>query len=203
MKLYRTIRKRADIEYIVEKSKFIAHIVPVSSKEEADAFIAAIKKEYWDATHNVPALILGEKSQTKWASDDGEPQGTSGVPMLKFLEGEGLTNVLIVVTRYFGGIKLGTGGLSRAYVQAAKMALEEAGVCDVKEVVCFTYRCDYTYLTKIQNMGLYIDQIAYDEMVSIKILTEPEELDHVLATLSNITSGRGTVVESENVIKKY
>ncbi|MFR8853902.1 MAG: IMPACT family protein, partial [Oscillospiraceae bacterium] len=114
MKLYKTVEKEASASQIIEKSKFITYVKPVSSKEEADAFIAEIRKKHKDATHNVPAMVIGDKMQLQWASDDGEPQGTSGAPMVKLLTSEEITDTVIVVTRYFGGIKLGTGGLVRA-----------------------------------------------------------------------------------------
>ena len=115
MKLYKTVEKEASASQIIEKSKFITYVKPVSSKEEADAFIAEIRKKHKDATHNVPAMVIGDKMQLQWASDDGEPQGTSGAPMVKLLTSEEITDTVIVVTRYFGGIKLGTGGLVRAF----------------------------------------------------------------------------------------
>ena len=105
MKLYSTVRGQAQAEQVVEKSRFIAYVSPAETREEADAFIASIRKKHKDATHNVPAVVLGDKFQIQWASDDGEPQGTSGAPIVQFLVNEGITNVVIVVTRYFGGIK--------------------------------------------------------------------------------------------------
>ena len=123
MKLYKTVEKEASASQIIEKSKFITYVKPVSSKEEAGAFIAEIRKKHKDATHNVPAMVIGDKMQLQWASDDGEPQGTSGAPMVKLLTSEEITDTVIVVTRYFGGIKLGTGGLVRAYTSSAKMGL--------------------------------------------------------------------------------
>ena len=139
MKLYKTVEKEASASQIIEKSKFITYVKPVSSKEEADAFIAEIRKKHKDATHNVPAMVIGDKMQLQWASDDGEPQGTSGAPMVKLLTSEEITDTVIVVTRYFGGIKLGTGGLVRAYTSSAKMGLESAGVCGVYEQMATTY----------------------------------------------------------------
>ena len=139
MKLYKTVAKEATAEQIIEKSRFITYVKPVSTKEEADEFIAAIKKKHKDATHNVPAMVLGEKFQVQWASDDGEPQGTSGAPIVQMLVQEGITNVVIVVTRYFGGIKLGTGGLVRAYTGSAKLGLEAAGIYEVTEKKVLTY----------------------------------------------------------------
>ena len=132
MKLYSTVTGYGEAEQYIEKSRFIAYVKPAETKEEADAFIAEIKKKHKDATHNVPAMVLGDKFQIQWASDDGEPQGTSGAPMVQMMVNEGITNVVVVVTRYFGGIKLGTGGLVRAYTNSAKLGLEAAGLCDVK-----------------------------------------------------------------------
>ena len=138
MKLYSTVLGEASAEQVIEKSRFIAYVSPVQSREEADAFIASIRKKHKDATHNVPAIVLGDKMQVQWASDDGEPQGTSGAPMVQMLVKEGITNVAVVVTRYFGGIKLGTGGLVRAYTSSAKLGLEAAGLCDVEEMSVLT-----------------------------------------------------------------
>ncbi len=153
MELYKTVRREAEATQIIEKSKFIAYVKPAESKEEADAFIASIRKKHRDATHNVPAMVIGDKFQIQWASDDGEPQGTSGAPIVQMLVNEGITNVAIVVTRYFGGIKLGTGGLVRAYTSSAKLGLDAAGVCSVGEVCSMYVKVDYTYLSKMQNMA--------------------------------------------------
>ena len=112
MFLYNSVCEYGEAEYVIQKSRFIAHAVPVESYEEAKEFVADIKEQYRDATHNVPAIITGPKQEMQWASDDGEPSGTSGLPVLKMIAGEGLTNLAVVITRYFGGIKLGTGGLA-------------------------------------------------------------------------------------------
>ena len=128
MELYKTVRGESEVTQIIEKSKFIAHVRHVETREEADEFVSEIRSRYKDATHNVPAMVIGDKFQIQWASDDGEPQGTSGAPMVQMLVKEGITNIAIVVTRYFGGIKLGTGGLVRAYTGSAKAGIEAAGI---------------------------------------------------------------------------
>ena len=133
MVLYKSILESAEAEYVVEKSRFIAHASPAETPEEARLFVADIKERYKDATHNVPAFICGAGMEHQWASDDGEPQGTSGMPILKLISSSELTNLVIVVTRYFGGIKLGTGGLARAYSHSAKLVIDEAGICEVRE----------------------------------------------------------------------
>ena len=153
MELYKTVRNEAQAEQIIEKSRFITHVRPVSDRDEAEEFIASVKKKYKDATHNVPAMVLGDKFQIQWASDDGEPQGTSGAPIVQMLVKEGITNVVLVVTRYFGGIKLGTGGLVRAYTSSAKLGLEAAQICSVREIFSVRARIDYTFLAKLQNMA--------------------------------------------------
>lgn len=216
MELYKTVRTEAEATNIIEKSRFIAHVKPVSSKEEADAFVAEIKGKYKDATHNVPAMVIGDKFQIQWASDDGEPQGTSGAPMVQMLVKEGITNVVIVVTRYFGGIKLGTGGLVRAYTGSAKLGLEAAGVCSVREVCSMDVKADYTYLSKFQNMAadvlgddedpaevpFVIKDVQYTDKVVLTVLTFPEKADALLQMLANITSGSAEVIDRKTILEK-
>ena len=216
MELYKTVRQEAEAEQIIERSRFIAHVKPVETKEEADEFISAIKSRYKDATHNVPAMVIGEKSQIQWASDDGEPQGTSGAPMVQMMVKEGLTNLVVVVTRYFGGIKLGTGGLVRAYTSSAKLGLEAAGICSVREICAMEVRMDYTYLAKIQNMAssaldventgkeadFVIGDIKYTEKVTIKVLTFPEKCEIITELLANVTAGTAEVLSQEMVLEK-
>lgn len=191
--LYKTIAKRADVEQVIEKSRFIAHIISVSSKEEADAFVAGIKKEYKDATHNVPAYVIGDKMQIQWGSDDGEPQGTSGAPIVQMLVSEGLTNVCVVVTRYFGGVKLGTGGLVRAYTSSAKLAIEDAGILEVRDYKEFELDLPYNQLSKLQNaekdMPFIIESIEYLESLKIKLKFESEFEDAVSDFLTDFTKG--------------
>ena len=127
MKLYSTVFSEARAEQEIERSKFITTVRPVDTREEAEEFFAEVRKEFKDATHNVPAMVIGDKMQIQWASDDGEPQGTSGAPIVQMLVREGITNTALVVTRYFGGIKLGTGGLVRAYTGSARLGIEAAG----------------------------------------------------------------------------
>lgn len=199
MKRYTTAAKQASAEQVIDRSRFIAHIAPVYSKEEADAFIAGVRAQYRDATHNVPAFIVGEKSELKWTSDDGEPQGTSGPPMLQMLEREGLTNVVCVVTRYFGGIKLGTGGLVRAYTSSAKLALEAAGIHTVKDVVRLTIVIPYTLLGKIQNIekneSFTIEDIAYTDTVTLTISMDSEDAERVKALFMEVSSGSAKILQ--------
>ena len=204
---YRTIEQEAETEMIVEKSRFIAHIRPVESKEDADAFFSEIRMLHRNATHNVPAFVIGEKFEQQWASDDGEPQGTSGIPMLQMLVREGLTNIAVIVTRYFGGIKLGTGGLVRAYTGAAKKALEEAGICEVHDLAILSFTMDYTFLGKIQNLaekgGFEIVETVFTDQVTLSLAIEPEGADGVRTTVANITGGRfKELSEEQKLVKK-
>ena len=203
---YKTVAKQAEAEQIIEKSRFIAYVKPVETKEEADAFIASIKAEHKSATHNVPAFVIGDQFQLQWASDDGEPQGTSGAPMVQMLVKEGITNVVIVVTRYFGGIKLGTGGLVRAYTSSAKFGLEAAGICEVKEMAVLKYKVDYSFLSKIQNMaqgGLFsIEDIIYEADVTMKIVCEIEDTEEVKGLFTNLTSASAVLVSETTELTK-
>ena len=221
MELYKTVRKQAEAVQVIDKSRFIAHVFPVESREEADAFLAEIREKYKDTTHNVPAMVIGDKSQIQWASDDGEPQGTSGAPMVQMMVKEGLTNLIVVVTRYFGGIKLGTGGLVRAYTSSAKLGLEAAGVCSVREMAELTVKIDYPYLAKIQNMAseqldleeadregeenlsnFRIANIQYTDKIEMKIQTFPGSLTNVELLFQNITSGKAEVISQTTVREK-
>ena len=190
---YKTVKKEAEAEQIIDRSRFIAYICPVGSREEAEAFVARIRGMHRQATHNVPAYIIGEKSELQWCSDDGEPQGTSGAPMLQMLAREGITNVAVVVTRYFGGIKLGTGGLVRAYTGSAKLALEAAGIHEVTERAFLSVRLDYTYLGKLKNLekegGFVIEDIRYTEAVEGLLSCLPEDADSVKDMLADMTGG--------------
>jgi len=209
---YKTVAQRGCEEQIIDKSRFIAYVAPAETKEEADSFIAEIKSKHKDATHNVPAMVIGEKMQIQWASDDGEPQGTSGAPMVQMLVKEGITNIVVVVTRYFGGIKLGTGGLVRAYTSSAKLGIATAGLCEVKDMTCIDVKVDYTYLAKIQNMAksqtdngkplFEIQDIKYEDTVTIKIATEPECIDEIKEMLTNLTAATAEIVSEEELLVK-
>lgn len=204
MILYKTIEREAIAEQIIDKSRFIAHVKPVETKEEADEFIKDIKTKHKSATHNVPAMVLGEKFQIQWASDDGEPQGTSGAPMVQMLVKEGITNIAVVITRYFGGIKLGTGGLVRAYTSSAKLGIEAAGIVSAKELCSIKCKLDYSYLAKFQNLAegsfFQIGEILYEDMVTIEFTTEPENQEELITLLTNVTGGKALILEEKQGI---
>jgi uncharacterized YigZ family protein len=150
---YRTIEGEGSAEIVVEKSRFIAYLRPVRSRGEAEVFFAEIRRRHHDARHNVPCFVIGEGMEEKWSSEDGEPQGTAGAPMLQLFVSEGITNAAAVVTRYFGGVKLGTGGLVRAYTAALKAGLADAGVADVTMGVALTYRMAYPAFEKMKAVA--------------------------------------------------
>ena len=141
---YRMVLEGGQAELVEKKSRFIANVRPVESEAEAVAFIDEMKKKYWDARHNCSAFVIGTKAELTRCSDDGEPSGTAGRPMLEVLLGEGVRNVAVVVTRYFGGVLLGTGGLVRAYTTATARALENAEVVTVRSVVELRVTVDYS-----------------------------------------------------------
>jgi uncharacterized YigZ family protein len=190
---YKTVRQEGIAEQMIEKSKFIAFAKPVLDREEALAYFDSIKRNYKDATHHVPAMVLGEQFQVQWASDDGEPQGTAGAPLVHMLVKEGITNVAILVVRYYGGVKLGPGGLIRAYTSTAKLALEVAEIKQVQEMVEMTFQVSYPFLQKIESLaleGMYIiENCYYSDTVTITILFGESEKQNVKTMLSDLTSG--------------
>lgn len=196
----------ASIEQVIEKSRFISHIKPVESRVEADDFISAIRRENRGANHNVPVIVLGEKMETQWTSDDGEPRGTAGPPMLNMLVNKKVTNLALVVTRYFGGIKLGTGGLVRAYTSAAQLVLDKAELAEIREIVNIRASFDYTYLKKIENLmrdeGRILKDIKYEDIISGIIVTEPENVSEIKKKMMNITSGKVEFISDFRTVEK-
>jgi uncharacterized YigZ family protein len=190
---YKTLQQEGIGEQMIEKSKFIAFAKPVVDREEALAYFYTLKRKYKDATHHVPAMVLGDQFQIQWASDDGEPQGTAGAPLVHMLVKEEITFVAILVVRYFGGIKLGPGGLIRAYTSTAKLALEAAEIKQIREMVELTFQVAYPFLQKIESMGsegrYIIEKCDYSDEVTITILFEESEKRDIETSLSDLTSG--------------
>lgn len=207
MYLYRSVYGPGEAEYTIERSRFITHVSPAESPEEARAFIAGIRERYRDATHNVPAFVCGAGSEHQWASDDGEPQGTSGMPVLKLITGAGLTNVAIVITRYFGGIKLGTGGLARAYTHAASLGIENARICEVRESALLRYSFDYSYLSKLRSMSeegrFDMSDIEYTDTVSALLRCPAEDSGKVKSAVSDLTSGKAVLLSENSAPGRY
>jgi len=199
MKLYDTVYQEAKAEYITQKSRFIAHISPVDSCDEAKAFISSIKSEYKDATHNVWAYVIGQNMNIQRYSDDGEPQGTAGIPTLEVIKKEGLCNVVVVGTRYFGGIKLGAGGLVRAYTKTAKIGLDAGQIVEKMPFIEVAIGLDYTLLGKAQNelanRGYHVKDIEYTDSVNIIINCEEDRLGDLKALFIELTSGQAQIEE--------
>ena len=203
MKLYSTVLGKGVAEQTIERSRFICYVSPANSREEAEEFFAEIRKKHKDATHNVPAMVIGDKMQIQWASDDGEPQGTSGAPMVQMLVSMGITNVAVIVTRYFGGIKLGTGGLVRAYTSSLKLGLEASGVGGVYEMTSIIYEMDYGAYSKLESLksgDFNIESTEYKENVRVELSCDPDLEDQVISILTNLTGVKGSIIK---ISKKF
>lgn len=183
-----------------KKSRFIAHVAAVETEEEALAFIEARKKEYWDARHNCYAYVLGEQAQTVRFSDDGEPAGTAGRPILEVLINSGIRNLVVVVTRYFGGVLLGTGGLVRAYTKAAQAGLAASDVCTMCYGYAIEFVTDYNGIGRIQYLmgsrGIPVEA-DYEEQVKVRIRVPYEDKDAVVHEVTEATAGRAVVTVSD------
>ena len=190
----KTVYEGGEGEITEKKSRFIATVCPVHSEEEALAFIEKMKKKYWDARHNCYAYILGENQSCMRSSDDGEPQGTAGHPMLDVLTGEKLYDVAVVVTRYFGGVLLGTGGLVRAYSKAVQEGLKNSTLMEKKRGIPVILETDYTGLGKIQYIlaqrKLFVRDTEYTDSVKIHVLIPEVEEREVLAEITEGTNGQ-------------
>lgn len=199
---YRTIKEFNCDEYIVKRSRFIGYAKPVTTVQEANDFISEIKSKHWDATHNVYAYILREGGVKRY-SDDGEPQGTAGVPVLDVLEKEGLVDVCVVVTRYFGGILLGGGGLVRAYSHSAKIGVDSAKIITMAHCLDLAVECDYTFYGKLgvflANEETVILNTEFTDNVKVIFRIKSENQDNLNAKLTELSNGRvfSTVI-SEN-----
>lgn len=171
---YMTVKKEAQAELLIKKSRFITHVKPVETINEAETFISLIKRKYYDATHNTYAFSVGlEAEEIQKSNDDGEPSGTAGMPILEIIRMKNLKNTVVVVTRYFGGILLGAGGLIRAYGECAKQGIEKAGI--IKKIKCDRYLIEVNYqiFNKIERLfkekGFLIKEKQYLEKVCLEI----------------------------------
>ena len=197
---YKIIEYGGTAEIEEKKSRFIAHVAAASTEEEAFAFIEAKKKEFWDARHNCYAYLLGEQAQTMRYSDDGEPSGTAGKPILEVLLGSGIRNLVVVVTRYFGGTLLGTGGLVRAYTKAAQAGLAASEV----RIMCCGYEMtivtDYNGIGKVQYLlgsrDIPTGGVDYGEQVTVSVNIPYEEKDAVINEITEATAGKAKITVS-------
>ncbi|MGF7184366.1 putative YigZ family protein [Desulfitispora alkaliphila] len=194
MESYLTVKKYARTEIEIKKSRFIASVAPVDTEEEAKDFVDKLKKEFKDATHNVHAYQVGLKGEIQRMSDDGEPQGTSGPPVLEVIKKEGLTNVVIVVTRYFGGIMLGAGGLIRAYGQAAKCGIDASGIVRRGLYENIELALDYQQLGAVQHyltqQGFEVEETDYSHVVKLYLKVLVSEVDDFHSQVIEFTNGQ-------------
>ena len=197
MSNYKTLHKFGVDEYIVEKSTFIGYAKPIKTEEEAIEFVNEIKKKHKDATHNVWAYTVGENINIQRYSDDGEPKGTAGIPTLEVIKKEDLRDVVVVVTRYFGGIKLGAGGLVRAYTKGAKVGIEAGIVIEKVKYTEVKIKIEYTQLGRIQNeimnLGFKVKDTIYSEDVEIIVYSKIEDVQSLTDRMIDITSGTADV----------
>ena len=199
MEAYRTVCGYGTGEIVEKKSRFIAEVFPVVSGDEVSGHIEKIKKEYWDARHHCWAYVIGQNPGTERMSDDGEPAGTAGKPILEVIRGRGLTDVLVVVTRYFGGTLLGTGGLVRAYTQAALEGLSHAGILRKVPGIRLRIGTDYTGLGKIQYLlaqrGIDILDTVYTDRVEILTAAAYDTVESLKKEITEETSGQAVIEE--------
>lgn len=199
MEAYTTVCGYGTGEIVEKKSRFIAEVFPVVSEDEVSAHIEKIKKEYWDARHHCWAYVIGQNPGTERMSDDGEPAGTAGKPILEVIRGRGLTDVLVVVTRYFGGTLLGTGGLVRAYTQAALEGLSHAGILRKVPGIRLKIGTDYTGLGKIQYLlaqrEISILDTVYTDRVEILTAAAADMAESLKKEITEGTSGQAVIEE--------
>lgn len=194
MHIYKTTAENGTASYEIQKSRFIAYTSHVETEAEARDFVTAIKKKHFDARHNCSAWILGADSSQQKSNDDGEPGGTAGNPILESIKQHGLTNVVVVVTRYFGGIKLGAGGLIRAYSHTASLGLEATPCLEVKPFCLMEAEMDYSLLGTVENWirneELRTGETAYLDKVTVRLLVEPADCEAISTELTNLTAAQ-------------
>ncbi len=200
---YKTVAREASDEFVEKRSRFIGCVKPVGTEEEAVAFINQKRSEHWDARHNVYAYSLREGNIKRY-SDDGEPSGTAGMPVLDVIVKNEIYDVCVVVTRYFGGVLLGTGGLVRAYSQGSKIALESGGIVLMQSCSLCGVSCSYNRYGKVSSLvmenGATIDDTIYESDVKIKFHIPPEQLSQLNKKLADATSGE---VQAESDGESY
>lgn len=193
---YRTVERQAEDEFVERRSRFLGAVCPVTTEEQALAFINARRRAFWDATHNVYAYVLRE-GQVRRYSDDGEPQGTAGMPVLDVLLREGLTDCVVVVTRYFGGVLLGTGGLVRAYARGAKAAVGAGGPVEMRLCSRCVIACEYTQYGRVSalmaDVGAILRDTRYTDHVELEFLLPCGSVEASRARLTDISAGSLTI----------
>ena len=202
---YLTVKPEGSDEQIIQKSRFIGYVKRTETEEEAQQFIQSIKKKHADATHNCSAYMIGEHDQIQKANDDGEPSGTAGVPILEVLKKRGLKDTTVVVTRYFGGIKLGAGGLIRAYASTTTLAVNTTGVVERRLMQEYKVTIDYPLLGKIENeiqkTNFLLDHVEYTDKVTLHIFVNSDEADEFVGWIKNLSNATASL-EKGNVTYK-
>jgi uncharacterized YigZ family protein len=198
---YKTVRRQGFAAIVIKRSQFIGHVKPVDTEEEAVAFIEEIKSRHKQAAHNCSAYMVGERDQHQKASDDGEPSGTAGKPILEVIKHQQLKNVAVVVTRYFGGILLGAGGLVRAYTDGAVAGLAAGGIVYRVLHTPVSVSMDYTWLGKVENelrgRGIAFRDIEYTDKVTVRCLPNAAESTWFIEWMTDLTAGQ-TQIQPEN-----
>ncbi|GLY09189.1 YigZ family protein [Pseudobacillus badius] len=204
--LYYTVKGYGEEEITIQKSRFIAYVNRAETEEQAQAFIAEIKKKNWNATHNCSAYMIGETDHIQKANDDGEPSGTAGLPILEVLKKRGLKDTVVVVTRYFGGIKLGTGGLIRAYGKSASEGINAAKVAERRLMQVMKASIDYTWLGKVENelrSSIYeIKDIHYLDTVTVETFVEESQKEAFTAWITELTNGQAVITEGKQLYQE-
>ncbi|MBP2630486.1 MAG: hypothetical protein H6Q70_1114 [Firmicutes bacterium] len=200
---YKTIKGYAEAEYEISKSRFLAFIERANTEAEAIFFINKIKKLHWEARHNSSAYIIGNRGQIQKADDDGEPSGTAGKPILEVLKKNELKDVVIVITRYFGGIKLGAGGLIRAYGKATSLGLDAAQIVKKVQYIRFAIDIDYTLLGTLENnlrLNHYmVEDKLFTDKVRLLVFVEKGFEDKLIESITNWTSSNCVLTELDTV----
>ena len=206
MERYLMVSLDGENDIIVDKSRFICHVKRVYNDQDAMEFIKEIKKIHWNATHNCSAYQVGDFNEIQKANDDGEPSGTAGVPMLEVLRKQGIKNCVVVVTRYFGGIKLGAGGLIRTYGKAVSEAIKELGVVERKTMKTMFINADYTLLGTIQNRlegtDYILSQVHYTDKISVEVLIDVEAEEAFKNWVIDMTNGKADVIAGETSFRE-
>ena len=198
MKEYKTVEKEGVDEFVEKKSRFIGHVKPVKTQQEATEFINSLKSKYWDATHNVYAYVLRENNICR-SSDDGEPSGTAGVPVLDVLLKEQLVDVCVVVTRYFGGTLLGAGGLVRAYSHGSRIAVESGGIITMAPCKIMTVSVNYSFYDRMNillaDSGANVIESNFSDVVNIKFSIKADNKDVLADKLTQQSNGKYSLKE--------
>jgi uncharacterized YigZ family protein len=198
---YNTVKGYGEHEITIERSRFITYVDRVETEEEAQEFITHIKKKHGDANHNCSAYMIGENNLIQKANDDGEPSGTAGVPMLEVLKKRDLKDTVVVVTRYFGGIKLGAGGLIRAYGRATSEGLNATGIVERSLMRIMKAKIDYTWLGKVENevrsSHYKLKDIHYLEAVEVEVYVEEAKKSSFFEWMTELTNGQADIQEGD------